>query len=892
MFNFSGRKIGNYRLIRHLGQGSFADVYLGQHLHLGTDAAIKILHVHMMEREKEFRDEARTIAKLKHPHIVRLLDFGIDDQGTPYLIMDYISGGTLKNRYPDGTALTLLTILPYVRQIAEALDYIHARKVIHRDVKPENVLLDDDGKVWLSDFGIAAIDHELTSQYNQGVAGTPAYMAPEQYKGKPHPQSDQYALAMMVYVWLTGHLPFQGVGVDLYEQKLSTPPPPLRHFVPTLPPLVEDVIQKSLKPDPRERFGNVQAFAIALEQASLAGQTLPPTPPHLPEPSQSSAETLTPPEPAREATTPVDLRLDVLPPLPLPVRTRRQQRISLLTTGLLLGLVLLLLGGGVLTGMLLLTHRAGISSTPVFVRGGTWTDDIDQNPDSLIPNGEAETSAATIIQVLYLPLFYTNEQGQVYPGAARSVPTLQNGDISPDATTWTFHLRPGLVWSDGQPYDARDVDYSWKLWRDPSFGIPPMQLISSASVSHDNLSITFHLKQPYVPFLSNWVDSSQPLPAHHFSAMTPDQILKSPDNLNPTVTSGPFLMSESKPTSHYTLARNPKYYLAGQGFPYLDKIVFRVASDDTILKDLQSGSVDSTKISGDVASIQAYQGFTRYKLVTSPTTGGFEAIFFNFHNIVLATHLEVRQAIASAIDHQALIQERRFGFATLLCTDHPSALYPGYDPDASCPAFDPDTANKVLDDHGWVRGSDGVRTRNGQRLEFEYSAPITGESWRYDIETIIQENLSTIGIKLDIQNYPRQQFFGSFLPAEKASPPTGALAGRFDMAELSWFLGSDPDDSWLLACDQFPPSGVNFGFYCNHTLDTLFQQEQKTPDLGQRQQIFRQIHAIYLIDFPFVGLFSLPTLWVVRKGTNNYQPSPFGGESVNTWKWWCDQGKC
>ncbi len=200
----------------------------------------------------------------------------------------------------------------------------------------------------------------------------------------------------------------------------------------------------------------------------------------------------------------------------------------------------------------------------------------------------------------------------VHPGSATEVPTLQNGGISPDAKTWTIHLRPHLLWSDGQPYDARDVDYTWKLWLNPKFSAYNTQglnLITRADVSADHLSISFHLKQSYVPFLQDWVDGIfAPLPAHHFSSIAPEGILKSPDNLNPQITSGPFMMSESKPGDHYTLVRNPNYYRASEGLPYLDKVVFRITDSD--LKDLQAGTIDTAIV--DPNQLQMYQRFTDY----------------------------------------------------------------------------------------------------------------------------------------------------------------------------------------------------------------------------------------------------------------------------------------
>jgi len=564
----------------------------------------------------------------------------------------------------------------------------------------------------------------------------------------------------------------------------------------------------------------------------------------------------------------------------------------------LIALVTLVIAGTLLGSASLLAHFGVFGahsgpSTLTPVRGGTWTDDT-LDPASLIPNGGSDGGGMD--QALYLPLFYGDAQGVIHPGAAREVPSVQNGDISADATTWTFRLRPGLTWSDGQPYDARDVDFTWRLWANPRFGAANsagLNLISSASVSADHLTITFHLKQAYAPFLSGWVDGDfAPLPAHHFGSMAPEQILKSSDNLNPRVTSGPFLVAESVPGDHYTLVRNPRYYRASEGLPYLDKVVFRSVEQDARLKDLQAAGTITSAWRMDVSKVQAYRRLSGYALVNSPTSATFEALWFNFHNTILAAHPEVRQAMAMAINHQALIDVARQGFASTLCTDHPSALHPGYEPFVSCPEFDPALANQLLSDNGWVKGADGVRARGGQRLEFEYSTCASCGSGRIAGEAIIKRNFEAIGVKLDIHNYPGDTFFGSFLPGGKASPPTGAVAGRYDIAEWAWSFGYDPDDSSLLSCDQIPPKGVNWEFYCNPALDALYTQELVTADAGIRQQIFHQIHQIYLTQFPLIVLYSPTGLSMVRKGTHNYLPSPLAADTINIWQWWCDHGKC
>ena len=583
----------------------------------------------------------------------------------------------------------------------------------------------------------------------------------------------------------------------------------------------------------------------------------------------------------------------------MPVQ-KKARRLPKTTTALLIGLAVLVIAGGILGSLSLLEHFGviGARSGPAAVqltKGGTWTHGLVLgDPGSLIPNGSSDVEMG---QALYLPLFYGDAQGVIHAGAATEVPMVQNGGVNANATTWAFHLRPHLVWSDGQPYDARDVDFTWRLWRNPKFGAAStlgLDLISSADVSADHLAITFHLKQPFAPFLADlWVDGLfAPLPEHHFSSMAPEAILKSPDNLNPKVTSGPFLMRESVPGDHYTLVRNPRYYRASEGLPYLDKVVFSVVpSFDAGLKDLQAGSFDASGLVFDIHNFQKLQHLKDYMLIYPPVQSGFEALYFNFHNTILASHLEVRQAMDMAVDQQAIIAGALHGLGTPLCTDHPSAYHPGYDAVPFCPVFDSAAANKLLDDKGWVKGPDGVRARGGQRLEFEYSAQLTYRLERLDVESIIQRDFRQIGVKLDIQNYPYDTFFSSFLAQGKASPQTGAVAGRYDIAEFESNLGYDPDDSGLFACNQFPPAGFNINFYCNPALDKLFVQEQATADAGVRQQLFRQIHRIYLTQFPFIVLFSPTYFALAHKGTHNYLPGPFTN-TYNIAEWWCDNAKC
>jgi outer membrane protein assembly factor BamB/serine/threonine protein kinase len=275
MADNTGQQLGNYRLSRRLGVGGSAEVYLGEHLYLGTLAAIKVLHFQIGSDELEtFRNEARTIAHLLHPHIVRVLDFGVE--GTkPFLVMDYASGGTLRQRYPRGTRLPLDQISANVQQVASALQYSHERKIIHRDVKPENMLLDGHDQILLSDFGISAIEQSTSmmitqSQVHSNAVGTVYYMAPEQIQGSPHPASDQYALGIVVYEWLCGAPPFVGEPFAIMYQHVNMAPLPLHEKLPDISPQIEQVVLKALAKDPLLRYPTVMDFALALDQARQA----------------------------------------------------------------------------------------------------------------------------------------------------------------------------------------------------------------------------------------------------------------------------------------------------------------------------------------------------------------------------------------------------------------------------------------------------------------------------------------------------------------------------------------------------------------------------------------------------------------------------------------------
>jgi len=263
-----GQQFGNYTLVRLLGWGGFADVYLGQHIHLNTLVAIKVLYGQLPAEDiEQFLQEARMLVRLDHAHIIRVLDFGIE-AGAPYLVMAYAPNGTVRQLYPKGRVLPLAKIVSYAAQTASALQYLHDQKLIHRDIKPENLLLGAKHEILLSDFGTALLVQTVNMQGVQGLAGTVTYMAPEQLQGHPRAASDQYGLAVVVYEWLCGAAPFRGSFTELSTQHVLTPPPSLRDKNPAIAADVEQVVMTALAKEPQQRFGNIRAFAQALADAA------------------------------------------------------------------------------------------------------------------------------------------------------------------------------------------------------------------------------------------------------------------------------------------------------------------------------------------------------------------------------------------------------------------------------------------------------------------------------------------------------------------------------------------------------------------------------------------------------------------------------------------------
>ena len=274
-----GTRLGKYEIQAEIGRGGMGMVYKGYDPLLDRPVAIKVLAPHLVWEKgfvERFLREARAAARLKHPHIVTIYDVGHEGDWY-YFVMEYLEGQTLAELIRQRGPLSPDEALLILRQLADALDYAHHHGLVHRDVKPGNIIIGPTGHVTLTDFGIARAAQETQLTGTGMVLGTPQYMSPEQVKGLTvDARSDQYSLAILAYEMLTGYVPFQAEStLALMYKIVHEPPPPLRQVRPDLPPAVEEVLAKALAKEPGNRYPTASSFVDALAQAFLRQKEAP-----------------------------------------------------------------------------------------------------------------------------------------------------------------------------------------------------------------------------------------------------------------------------------------------------------------------------------------------------------------------------------------------------------------------------------------------------------------------------------------------------------------------------------------------------------------------------------------------------------------------------------------
>ena len=289
-----GQKLGKYEITELLGQGGMAAVYKGYQRDVDRYVAVKVLPPHPGQDSQfveRFKLEARTIARLQHPHILPLYDYG-DENDILYLVMAFAEGGSLSDRIRR-EPMTLPEIQRVFDQIAGALDYAHRQNVIHRDIKPDNILIDQEGHALLADFGIVKLMEDVGPTMltaTGGLVGTPAYMSPEQAQGLPiDRRTDIYSLGIVLFEMLSGKQPFTAeTPMQVVLKHMTAPVPPLSSYNPNLPPELDAVMQHALEKEPGQRYASAREFYEDYSRVLRGEQPLTPVRTNTPIPAGAS----------------------------------------------------------------------------------------------------------------------------------------------------------------------------------------------------------------------------------------------------------------------------------------------------------------------------------------------------------------------------------------------------------------------------------------------------------------------------------------------------------------------------------------------------------------------------------------------------------------------------
>ncbi len=433
-----GQTLGKYTIKEKIGRGGMAEVYKAYQENLDRYVAVKVMHSFLIDFEEEnflrrFSREAKTMASLNHPNIVRVYDFDSFGPRSHYLVMDYVSGGSLKERLEAlavaGKRMPLAQSIKIITQVADALAYAHGRDMVHRDIKPANILLDKNEEPYLADFGIVKMVGGQTIGYTAtgALIGTPAYMSPEQALGQPgDKRSDLYSLGIMLFQMVTGKLPFNAdTPLAVAMKHVSEPVPLPIKFNPDVPQMLQAIILKALAKEPNDRFQSAREMVAALRRVDLSARAQPVA--VAPSIAPAAKTEILPPEPVeptrRQPVEPVPLPIYEIPP------SKGKRRWPFWV-----GLVVLLLAAiAVATAVILprlnpsnqlaaATPTPTISSTDTAVPTNTITPTPEDTPDAV---------QTTIAIIVLTSESQTNEEGAT---AVATIPANTPAN-TPTATT-------------------------------------------------------------------------------------------------------------------------------------------------------------------------------------------------------------------------------------------------------------------------------------------------------------------------------------------------------------------------------------------------------------------------------------------------------------------------
>jgi peptide/nickel transport system substrate-binding protein len=472
-------------------------------------------------------------------------------------------------------------------------------------------------------------------------------------------------------------------------------------------------------------------------------------------------------------------------------------------------------------------------------------------------------------------LFNWSDENKYVPELATDVPTTKNGGISANGLSVTYHLRKGVKWQDGAPFSADDVIFTWRAVMNPANNVQTRlgyDLIDSIE-KKDDFTIVVHLKKRWAPFVDTFFTmSSTPyciLPKHLLAQYT--DINRAAYNNKPVGT-GPFKVVEYQKGTIIRMVANPNYW---RGAPKLQAVDYKIIPDETtILTQLRTHEADM-EYNAPASQTPSFKDITGVHVYLTPFTH-YRQNGLNTTNPILSD-VRVRQALAYGIDQQELINTVSHGVDMEGDSDQPPFSW-AYSKSVKEYPHDPAMAAKLLDEAGWKLGPDGYRYKNGQKLELGMSGA-TGAAETRNLEAVVQRQWQQIGVQGDVKNYASPLFF--------ASMQAGGIlqGGKFDTAFYSWINGTDPDDSTLFMCDQFPPNGQNSYHFCNKDLDAAENVAMTEYDQDKRKAAYDKVQSVLTDQEPLIIIWYVRRQDIVNSDMRNYKPAHAVTTFWNTWEW-------
>jgi peptide/nickel transport system substrate-binding protein len=501
-------------------------------------------------------------------------------------------------------------------------------------------------------------------------------------------------------------------------------------------------------------------------------------------------------------------------------------------------------------------------------------------------SGGTMTAASTAEAVSFHPYKTTDTASGAYQGLVYGGSLLDRDPMNPeqfignfaeswtasdDRVTYTFRLRPNLVWSDGQPITAYDFGWTYEQASKPENAWPyitNLEEIESYRAA-DERTIVVRLKEPLAIGLEQADVISPPLPKHIWEGLDWNDPNRNPQIFNPTVGSGPFLLQEWRQQEHAIFAANDRYF---KGRPKLDRYIVRIAGNPQIAYQwLKAGEVDRSGFSPDDYSDAKRQShFTVYEWW--PATSDWSYVGYNLRQPMLQD-VRVRQALAYAVDREPIIDRVMYGLAQPTY----SAFGPTcwcYNPDVPRRDYDPARARELLDQAGFRPGPDGIRVKDGQRLHLRLLFGPNSSRVRERIATIVQDSLRQVGASVEVTGLE----WGSFLSALKSPPYT-----NWDLTVGGWQATIDPHWMYQIWSAENIPD-LNAGAYRSPEVETLFQKGVREFDPGARKRTYQDIQQILTEDQPYIFLFMNKSYEGINNRIGGIKPSSLGlGWNIEEW---------